>query len=70
VGNARWLGASLAALLREARVRRGADQILSTSADGWTCGTPIETVLDGWTALLAVGTNGQPLRSPRSRPPR
>ena len=61
VGNARWLGASLAALLREAGVRRGADQILSTSADGWTCGTPVETVLDGRNALLAVGMNGQPL---------
>ncbi len=61
VGNARWLGASLAALLREARVRRGADQILSTSSDGWTCGTPIETVLDGRNALIAVGMNGQPL---------
>ena len=61
VGNARWLGASLASLLREARVTRGADQILSTSADGWTCGTPIDTVMDGRDALLAVGMNGQPL---------
>ncbi len=61
VGNARWLGASLASLLREARVKRGADQILSTSADGWTCGTPIETVMDGRDALIAVGMNGQPL---------
>jgi DMSO/TMAO reductase YedYZ molybdopterin-dependent catalytic subunit len=61
VGNARWLGASLASLLREAGVRRGADQILSTSADGWTCGTPIETVMDGRNALLAVGMNGEPL---------
>jgi DMSO/TMAO reductase YedYZ molybdopterin-dependent catalytic subunit len=61
VGNARWLGASLAALLREAGIKRGADQILSTSADGWTCGTPIQTVMDGRDALLAVGMNGQPL---------
>jgi DMSO/TMAO reductase YedYZ molybdopterin-dependent catalytic subunit len=61
VGNARWLGASLAALLREAGVKRGADQILSTSADGWTCGTPIQTVMDGRDALLAVGMNGEPL---------
>jgi DMSO/TMAO reductase YedYZ molybdopterin-dependent catalytic subunit len=61
VGNARWLGASLAALLREARVKRGADQILATSADGWTCGTPIQTVMDGRNALLAVAMNGQPL---------
>ena len=61
VGNARWLGASLAALLREAGIKRGADQILSTSADGWTCGTPIETVMDGRNALLAVAMNGEPL---------
>jgi DMSO/TMAO reductase YedYZ molybdopterin-dependent catalytic subunit len=61
VGNTRWLGASLAALLREAGVKRGADQILSTSADGWTCGTPVETVMDGRNALIAVGMNGQPL---------
>ncbi|MEU8272578.1 molybdopterin-dependent oxidoreductase [Sphaerisporangium sp. NPDC049002] len=60
-GHARWLGADLAALLREAGVQAGADQILSRSADGWTCGTPIESVLDGRDALLAVGMNGRPL---------
>ena len=60
-GNARWLGASLAALLRDAGVRRGADQILSTSNDGWTCGTPTEVVMNDPDALLAVGMNGQPL---------
>ncbi|MEZ0075563.1 molybdopterin-dependent oxidoreductase [Planotetraspora sp. GP83] len=60
-GNARWLGIDLAALLREAGVRAGADQILSRSADGWTCGTPVETVLDGRAALLAVGMNGRAL---------
>jgi DMSO/TMAO reductase YedYZ molybdopterin-dependent catalytic subunit len=61
VGNARWLGASLASLIREARPRAGADQILSTSTDGFTCGTPVQTVLDGRDALLAVAMNGQPL---------
>jgi len=61
IGNARWLGASLADLIREARPRAGADQILSTSTDGYTCGTPVETVLDGRNALLAVAMNGQPL---------
>jgi DMSO/TMAO reductase YedYZ molybdopterin-dependent catalytic subunit len=61
IGNARWLGASLASLLREARPRAGADQILSTSVDGFTCGTPVQTVLDGRNALLAVAMNGQPL---------
>ncbi len=61
IGNAKWLGASLASLLRTARVRAGADQLLCTSADGFTSGTPITTVLDGRDALLAVGMNGAPL---------
>jgi DMSO/TMAO reductase YedYZ molybdopterin-dependent catalytic subunit len=60
-GNARWLGASLAALLRQAGVQSGADQILSTSNDGWTAGTPVEAVMNDPHALLAVGMNGQPL---------
>ncbi len=61
IGNAKWLGASLASLLRTARVRAGADQLLCTSTDGFTSGTPIATVLDGRDALLAVGMNGAPL---------
>ncbi|WP_235037099.1 molybdopterin-dependent oxidoreductase [Actinomadura sp. K4S16] len=60
-GNARWLGAPLAPLLRRAGVRSGADQILSRSADGMTLSTPIETVLDGRDAMIAVGMNGEPL---------
>ncbi|MBG6087047.1 molybdopterin-dependent oxidoreductase [Actinomadura viridis] len=60
-GNARWLGAPLAALLREAGVRAGADQILSRSADGMTISTPLDVVLDGRDALLAVAMNGEPL---------
>jgi DMSO/TMAO reductase YedYZ molybdopterin-dependent catalytic subunit len=61
IGNAKWLGAPLASLIRQARPLAGADQILSTSVDGYTCGTPVETVLDGRNALLAVGMNGQAL---------
>jgi DMSO/TMAO reductase YedYZ molybdopterin-dependent catalytic subunit len=61
VGTARWLGASLPDLLREAGVRRGAKQLVERSADGMTIGTPVELVLDGREALLAVGMNGEPL---------
>jgi DMSO/TMAO reductase YedYZ molybdopterin-dependent catalytic subunit len=61
VGNAKWLGASLAALIREARPRAGASQLLCTSTDGFTSGTPLEAVLDGRDALLAVAMNGTPL---------
>jgi DMSO/TMAO reductase YedYZ molybdopterin-dependent catalytic subunit len=60
-GNARWLGASLPALLRRAGVRAGADQVLSSAVDGMTISTPLTTIMDGRDALLAVGMNGQPL---------
>jgi DMSO/TMAO reductase YedYZ molybdopterin-dependent catalytic subunit len=61
IGNALWLGASLSSLLREAGIKAGADQLMCTSADGFTSGTPIQTVMDGRDALLAVAMNGQPL---------
>ncbi|HLJ99311.1 MAG TPA: molybdopterin-dependent oxidoreductase, partial [Streptosporangiaceae bacterium] len=60
-GNAKWLGASLAALIRRAGPLAGADQLMCTSADGFTSGTPLQVVLDGRDALLAVGMNGVPL---------
>ena len=47
VGNAKWLGASLATLIRQARPLAGADQLLCTSVDGSTSGTPLQVVLDG-----------------------
>jgi DMSO/TMAO reductase YedYZ molybdopterin-dependent catalytic subunit len=61
IGNAMWLGASLARLLRAAGIRAGAEQLLCTSADGFTSGTPVQTVMDGRDALLAVAMNGAPL---------
>jgi DMSO/TMAO reductase YedYZ molybdopterin-dependent catalytic subunit len=61
IGNARWLGASLAGLLRSAGIRSGADQLLCTSADGFTSGTPVQVVMDGRDALVAVAMNGTPL---------
>ncbi|GAB1818022.1 molybdopterin-dependent oxidoreductase [Herbidospora sp. RD11066] len=69
-GHARWLGAPLLDLLREAGVRRGADQLLSTSADGFTCGTPLTAVMDGRDALLAVAMNGDVLPAEHGFPAR
>ena len=60
-GNAKWLGASLADLIRQARPLAGANQLLSTSIDGYTSGTPLQVVLDGRNALLAVAMNGTAL---------
>jgi DMSO/TMAO reductase YedYZ molybdopterin-dependent catalytic subunit len=61
VGNAEWIGASLASLLREAGIRAGAEQLLCTSVDGFTSGAPVQTVMDGRDALLAMAMNGTAL---------
>ncbi|MEU2786047.1 MULTISPECIES: molybdopterin-dependent oxidoreductase [unclassified Streptomyces] len=66
VGNARWIGVRLADLLAECGVEppsRGgpADQLVSRSVDGMTIGTPVEDVMDGRDAMLALGMNGEPL---------
>src|SRR5262249_37910038 len=42
-------------------IQSNADMLLSVSADGWTCGTPVETVMDGRDALFAVAMNGEAL---------
>ena len=61
VGNAYWSGVRIADLLREAGVKPGADAVLQTSEDGWTCGTPLEALTDDRDALLAIAMNGKPL---------
>ncbi|MFI7616885.1 molybdopterin-dependent oxidoreductase [Nonomuraea terrae] len=61
VGNARWLGVRMADVLRKAGLRADADMLLSTSTDGFTCGTPADVVMDGRDALFAVAMNGEPL---------
>ncbi|MFF1708731.1 molybdopterin-dependent oxidoreductase [Streptomyces sp. NPDC058268] len=66
VGNARWIGVRLADLLAECGVdppSKGgpADQLVARSVDGMTIGTPVDDVMDGRDAMLALGMNGQPL---------
>lgn len=61
IGNARWLGVSLADLLAESEPDPEADQLVSRSHDGWTAGSPTGAVFDGRDALIAIGMNGSPL---------
>lgn len=66
VGNARWIGVRLADLLAESGVKPPseggpADQLVARSVDGMTIGSPVEDVMDGRDALLALGMNGEPL---------
>jgi len=70
VGNAKWLGASLASLIRSAGPLAGADQLLCTSVDGFTAGTPLAVVLDGRDALVAVAMNGTVLPTEHGFPAR
>jgi DMSO/TMAO reductase YedYZ molybdopterin-dependent catalytic subunit len=61
ISNAWWSGVRIDKLLDEVGIRPGADALLSTSHDGWTCGTPLSALTDGRDALLAVAMNGEPL---------
>ncbi|MGW0362771.1 molybdopterin-dependent oxidoreductase [Streptomyces sp. NPDC002990] len=66
IGHARWLGVRLADLLAECGVKapsKGgkADQLVARSVDGMTLGSPVEDVMDGRDAILALGMNGEPL---------
>ncbi|MFE7799896.1 molybdopterin-dependent oxidoreductase [Nocardia sp. NPDC057440] len=61
IGNARWRGYRLDALLAEAGPHPDADMVLSHSIDGFTAGSPLAVLTDGRDALLAVGMNGEPL---------
>jgi DMSO/TMAO reductase YedYZ molybdopterin-dependent catalytic subunit len=70
VGNARWLGVPVAELLAAAGPLPGADQVVSRSVDGWTCGTPTAVLTDGRDALLAVAMNGEPLPTEHGFPVR
>lgn len=71
VSTANFVGVPLRDLLDEAGVRPGADQLFSTSVDGWTAGTPVDAVLDpNRGALLAIGMNGEPLPTEHGFPAR
>jgi DMSO/TMAO reductase YedYZ molybdopterin-dependent catalytic subunit len=62
VSTANFVGVDLADLLEEAGVRPGAEQLFSSSVDGWTSGSPIAAALDSSRgAMLALGMNGEPL---------
>jgi len=62
ISTANFIGVPMRELLEEAGVRPGADQLFSTSTDGWTTGTPVDALMDpDRNAMLAIGMNGEPL---------
>jgi DMSO/TMAO reductase YedYZ molybdopterin-dependent catalytic subunit len=70
VGNALWQGVSLRDVLNEAGIQPGAEQVVSRSIDGWTCGSPTEVIMDGRDAMLAIAMNGEPLPAQHGFPVR
>jgi DMSO/TMAO reductase YedYZ molybdopterin-dependent catalytic subunit len=71
IGNATWLGYPIRELLARAGIQSGADMVLSSGPDGFSAGTPIETLTDpNRQALLAVGMNGEPLPTEHGFPAR
>jgi DMSO/TMAO reductase YedYZ molybdopterin-dependent catalytic subunit len=62
VSTTNFIGVDLREILLEAGVSPDADQVFSTSSDGWTAGTPTEVLLEpDRGALLAIGMNGEAL---------
>lgn len=61
ISNAVWRGVLLRDLLEPAGVQPAAQQIMSSSDDGWSCGFPVAAAFDGRDAMVAFGMNGEPL---------
>ncbi|QIM18600.1 molybdopterin-dependent oxidoreductase [Leucobacter coleopterorum] len=71
IGNATWLGYPIRDLLAKAGPAADADMVLSSGPDGFTAGTPLETLTDPKrAAILAVGMNGEPLPTEHGFPAR
>lgn len=61
IGNAVWRGVLLKDVLDICGLKSNAEQVFSTSLDGWTSGFPVSAAMDGRDALIAIGMNGEPL---------
>ena len=62
ISTTNFIGVDLRSILLEAGVHPDADQVLSTSSDSWTAGTPTDVLMEKRRgALLAVGMNGEAL---------
>ncbi len=69
-GSTRWTGVLVADLLRRAAPDPGADMVLSRSTDGFTASTPLEVLLDGRDAMIALAMDGRPLTPVHGAPAR
>lgn len=71
ISTADFVGVDLRDVLLEAGIQPGADQVLSTSLDGWTAGSPTDVIMEpDRGALIAVGMNGEALPAEHGFPVR
>ncbi len=70
IGNGRWRGVPLAALLEPAGVHPEATQLVGRAVDGFTVGIPTAVALDGRVAMVAVGLDGDVLPDTHGFPAR
>jgi DMSO/TMAO reductase YedYZ molybdopterin-dependent catalytic subunit len=62
ISTANFIGVELRPILLEAGLRPGAEQLFTTSVDGWNTSTPTDVVMEpDRGALLAIGMNGTAL---------
>ena len=70
VGSTRWQGVLVADILRKADPEARVEQVLSSGADGFTASTPLEVMLDGRDAMIAIAMDGEPLTRVHGYPAR
>lgn len=71
VSTATFTGVAVRDLLEEVGVRSGAEQVFSTSMDGYTAGTPLDVLREADRgALIAYGMNGEALPAEHGFPVR
>lgn len=68
ISTGKFVGVKIGDMLREAGVKAGADQLFSTSDDGFTAGSPLDYVLER--GMIAIGMNGEPLPAEHGFPAR
>ncbi len=70
VGSTRWQGVLVADILRKADPEARVEQVLSSGADGFSASTPLDVMLDGRDAMIAIAMDGEPLTRVHGYPAR
>jgi len=71
IGNGRWLGVPLRAVLERADPSAQASMLITRAVDGFTASLPLAPLRSGeWNGYVVVGLNGEPLSAQHGYPAR